>query len=204
MAEKRRIQRQNHRIPSESSNYSGTTTSSYPYSSTSDHRRNSGFNTLGKNIIGNGGRISGTNSREGDYSSTIKKPTNYHKITEDYKDNIMYRPPKLSSKVNSQPASSYNRDEDILSRYSKKRVTEPEVSKVKEWDRNYSNQDRHKFKNDPMNETFTSLKAKRNVSDYQNSQVSRPIYSREKESSKRDARTSPGFSTMGLENIGNT
>jgi hypothetical protein len=36
------------------------------------------------------------------------------------------------------------------------------------------------FKNDELNETFTSLKAKRNVSDYQNVALARPIYSRER------------------------
>lgn len=54
-----------------------------------------------------------------------------------------------------------------------------------------------------MNDTFTSQKAKRNVSDYYNIR-NRPIRSREKERKKIDSRTSPGFSIIGLENIGNS
>lgn len=60
-----------------------------------------------------------------------------------------------------------------------------------------------KFRNDKMNETFTSQKAKRNVSDYYNVN-NRPVHSREREERKVDTSTSDGFSTVGLENIGNT
>ena len=56
-------------------------------------------------------------------------------------------------------------------------------------------------KYDNLNETFTSQKAKRNVSDYQNEYSSRPTLSRERGSSTA---TTGNFSLIGLENIGNT
>lgn len=60
------------------------------------------------------------------------------------------------------------------------------------------------IRTDGLNETFTSQKAKRNVSEYHNSANTRPVFSREREQPSQMSKVSPGFSIIGLENIGNT
>lgn len=55
-----------------------------------------------------------------------------------------------------------------------------------------------------LNETVTSQKPKRNVSEYQNSIGQRNIYSREKDTRSQALNPSLNFSWIGLENIGNT
>lgn len=60
------------------------------------------------------------------------------------------------------------------------------------------------IRTDALNETFTSQKAKRNVSEYHNAANTRPVFSRERENPGRMSKVSPDFSIIGLENIGNT
>ena len=207
-------------MSSESSTHSTTSNSSYPYSNhTNESRRNRGFNTIAKNILGDQMRIPDVERKDNGYTSTIQKP-NYHKPVHDYKpSDVMYKPPSTSSQMNTQASSDYgkyshdkneysrkeyNRDDDILSRYAPKRYQKPEEVKQKDWSQNKAREEKFRFGDTPMNDTFTSQKAKRNVSDYQNSTVSRPVYSRERESAKEDTSTSPDFSIIGLENVGNT
>lgn len=105
-----------------------------------------------------------------------------------------------SNKAYSQPSTQHNR---IFPRASATRERiDPWKNKETSPDNRLRKDARNNIYNNEMNDTFTSQKAKRNVSEYYNTS-NRPIHSREKEETN-NSRTSPGFSTLGLENIGNT
>lgn len=187
------------------SNYgTGTTLSSYPSSASSynndaltslKHKRNSGFGTLGQNIVGNSSPIRNTSKYEDGYG----QPNDY--ANNDYVKGVLYKNPdkRRPVKINSEPSKNFDRIEgDALDPYL--RYKAPEKPSWMKREENKVPAPRF----DHMNETFTSQKAKRNVSDYQ-SGISRPVYSRERSSKTEDnADTSLGFTTIGLENIGNT
>lgn len=121
----------------------------------------------------------------------------------------MYQARSTKNQPSTQPSTDFSKDGDALDKYTpykyddSKDIRIVKIDKKPDWlASNLSS--KQGFKNDELNETFTSLKAKRNVSDYQNTAMTRPIYSRERRQPDAETGISPGFSVMGLENSGNT
>mmetsp|Transcript_1474 Transcript_1474/g.1425 ORF Transcript_1474/g.1425 Transcript_1474/m.1425 type:complete len:269 (+) Transcript_1474:1-807(+) len=189
----------NGRLRSDATNYSETTNSSYPRDSrlsSSGRRVSNGFNTLGKNIVSNGG-FSEPVTREGEHNSTIKKPTQVRPLNNAYQDTgYVYKMNSNTSKASTGITEESEKDR----RYGIDRWRQPD--RTKDWNNPTRETPNSNFRN-KMNDTFTSQKAKRNVSDYYNIN-NRPVHSREREDTKVDSTKSPDFSTIGLENIGNT
>jgi hypothetical protein len=151
-------------------------------------KRNSNLGSYGKSVFT-------TNP-----SSPVRtKPYNYESsayIHGDYGS-------KADSRVSSIPnISEYNavdkRPEDYWSTYNPHKPREMQIYKEGRFQKHTFNP------TSDMNETFTSQKAKRNVSEYNRDQAVRPIYSRDKETSSFSKPSDSDFSLIGLENIGNT
>ncbi len=189
------------RFGSQTTAYSDSSNSSYPRESrlgSGGRRANNGFNTLGKNIIGNG-VLSEPVTRGSDYTSTIKKPTEYRKAGDKYDNTMVY---KVNSGITtSDSAHSALAKQEEHKKYVLDKWRNPAKQQV--WENSSKYTANSNFRNDKMNDTFTSQKAKRNVSDYYNIK-NRHVHSREKEDHKIDSSKSPDFATIGLENAGNT
>jgi hypothetical protein len=121
----------------------------------------------------------------------------------------MYQARSTKNQPSTQPSTDFSKDGDALDKYTPYKYDTSNDMKIVKIDKKpdwlHSNlSSKLGFRNDELNETFTSLKAKRNVSDYQNTAMTRPIYSRERIQPDAETGISPGFSVMGLENSGNT
>jgi hypothetical protein len=159
------------------------------------HKRHSGFGTLGQNIVGS----SSPPSSSAKYINKYERPSDYRNNDDYVREPLFNNDRKRAVNIHSEPTKNYDRvGGDALDKYVPYKPAEKPS-----WLRKEENKvPAPRFDN--MNETFTSQKAKRNVSDY-HSGVQRPIYSRERNNrQEEDTSTSSGFTIIGLENIGNT
>jgi hypothetical protein len=93
----------------------------------------------------------------------------------------------ITGQVNTEPTKNYDNLDRRQSSYS-----------------NYSKNGYLEGRQNGLNDTFTSQKAKRDVSEYDTVAKPRPIFSRERSPTAEKGCTETGFCTIGLENIGNT
>lgn len=96
----------------------------------------------------------------------------------------------ISGAVSTEPTKAYEPLERRQSSFSK--------------EHNYANENRLVSRQHGLNDTFTSQKAKRDVSEYNHVSKTRPVFSRERSTGAEKGCTDTGFCTIGLENIGNT
>ena len=177
------------------SNSIGSPYSSNPNTANSDTanydynlKRRSNLGQIGSNIIKN---------QDTGYDNINKyaKPSNYNEISK--LKSVPLDPYKNSNYTPSYPSAAQSPTSEYWRKYSSS---------------NYTNDEKKSTTNDVtpkrfvggLNETMTSQKAKRDVSDYQSKADQRSAYSREKDENSTSLIASPDFSTIGLENIGNT
>lgn len=192
--------------PSLYSSHTKSELSSYPSSASSYnrddsnpiHKRKSNFGNLGNNIIGGPVKPSHDIITK-DYIS--KRPLDYVSRKGEYSVNTFKTDPIASTNYSSGITSNNtSQNEDYWNRASQHRRTEPSSNQ-------YSDallKAKSNIDSVGLNETFTSQKAKRNVSEYHKTANPRQVYSRERQSPSQVSTTSPNFPMIGLENIGNT
>lgn len=151
-------------------------------------KRNSHLGSYGMSVISTN-PSSPSRPKPYDYGSSVYKQSDYGS--------------KIDSRVSSIPSilpcnRVDKKPEDYWNTYNPHKPREIQIYKEESFKK-------HSFNPTPeMNETFTSQKAKRNVSEYNRDQAVRPIHSRDKENSSFGKPNSSDFSLIGLENIGNT
>lgn len=121
-------------------------------------------------------------TRGSEHNSTIKKPTQVRPLNNAYQDTgYVYKMNSNTSKASTGVTDDSEKDR----RYGIDRWRQPD--RTKDW-------------NNPTRQTPSS-----NFRNKMNDNINnRPVHSREREETKIDNTKSPDFSTVGLENIGNT
>lgn len=177
------------------------------------NKRKSNFGTLGNNIIGSS--LPSTQSSS-NHNYEYKKPDEYVRKDSRFSSNG-YISSDFSSK--GYASNDYKYDASGIKKYSN--GTSSNLSSFTQEKSDFSLPERkripaeHKppiaqnpstmnFRTDGLNETFTSHKAKHDVSEYHKPTNARPVYSRERDAPSGIKSCSSDFSIIGLENIGNT
>jgi ubiquitin C-terminal hydrolase len=169
-------------------------------------KRQSGLGSFGQNILGTA--VPNFNV-ERSHSHAINKPINYNRADNDYSGDNIQKNWSSKHQITPQPSTYLQKNSEVVDRMityknpNRNYLQTLEPEKKNDWITRLNSGNKG-FKNDELNETFTSLKAKRNVSDYQNVNLARPIYSRERKQPDWETGISSGFTIMGLENLGNT
>jgi hypothetical protein len=145
-------------------------------------KRHTGLGSFGQNILGT---AMPNFNVERSHSHAINKPSNYNRADNDYNGDNIHKNWSSKHQMSPQPSTYLQKNSEVVDRmisykHPDRNYTQTmEPEKRNDWVTKLAS-DNKGFKNDELNETFTSLKAKRNVSDYHNVALARPIYSRER------------------------
>lgn len=182
------------------------------------NKRKSNFGTLGNNIIGSSSPSTQSSST---HNYEYKKPEDYLRKDSRFSSNG-YASSDYSSKDYS--SKDYSSNDYKYNASGIKKYNNGTSSNISSFTRDRSDfsipqakltQNEYKpplgqspttmnFRNDGLNETFTSHKAKHDVSEYHKPTNERPVYSRERDAPSGIKSINSDFSIIGLENIGNT